>query len=145
MKIKHSTQTLILLSLLLLILAACSPVDITGKARDQVLAYSEPMADNLLNAITASDYALFTRDMDDAMLKAFTQAEFTNLHDQLNGKIGQYVSRQVTNVAPSQEMMVVTYSARYTQEDGVTVRIVFGGTPTKITGLWFDSAKLRQK
>jgi len=79
------------------------------------------------------------------MLTAFTQAEFTTMHDQLNSKIGQYVSRQVTNVAPSQDMMVVIYSAKYTQEDNVTVRIVFGGTPVKITGLWFDSPQTKAK
>jgi len=132
-------------ALALLVLAACSPVDLTGSARDKVLAYSEPMADNLLNAITASDYGKFTHDLDDTMLQAFTQAAFTSLHDQLNGKIGQYVSRQVTTVAPTQNMMVVIYTAKYTQDDNVTVRIVFGGTPVKITGLWFNSAKLSQK
>ena len=67
------------------------------------------------------------------------------MHDQLNSKIGQYVSRQVTTVAPTQNMMVVIYTAKYTQDDNVTVRIVFGGTPVKITGLWFNSAKLSQK
>jgi hypothetical protein len=145
MKIKITPQSLLILAMVLLVLAACSPVDLTGSARDKVLAYSEPMADNLLNAITASDYAHFTRDLDDTMLQAFTQAEFTTLHDQLNSKIGQYVSRQVTTVAPTQNMMVVIYSAKYTQDDNVTVRIVFGGTPVKITGLWFNSAKLAQK
>ena len=146
MKIKVNAKSLWMLAMVFFLLAACSPAELTGSDRDKVLAYSEPMADNLLTAINNGDYAHFTRDLDDAMLKAFPAAGLTQMHDQLNSKIGQYVSRQVTNVAPSQAMMVVTYSAKYTLEDNVTVRIVFGGTPIiQITGLWFDSPKLRQK
>jgi hypothetical protein len=145
MKIKLAAKSLTILTIILLILAACAPADLSGSDRDAVLAYSEPMADNLLTAINTSDYALFIRDLDDTMLKTFPQAEFTKMQDQLNGKIGQYVSRTVTAVTPSEQMMVVVYAAKYTNEDTVTVRIVFGGSPTKITGLWFDSPKLRQK
>lgn len=41
----------------------------------------------------------------------------------------------------------VTYKASFANEDGVTVRVVFNDSATdhRVSGLWFDSPKLRQK
>ncbi len=130
------------------LLAGCSSggQPVTGAERDQVLVYSEPKSDNLLAGLNANDYATFSRDMDDKMRGAMTQAAFENTRAQVTGKIGKYISRTVASVERNGDFMAVNYDARFEQEEGVTVRIVFnaGGAHT-ISGLWFNSPKLRQQ
>lgn len=135
------------LCFILLALAACAPSakTLTGADRDAVLAYSEPKTDNVLAGLNANDYAAFTRDFDDKMKSASTKASFADLQTKVPGKIGKYVSRQVDSVTQQGEFIVVQYTAKFESEDGVTVRVVFDvAEPHLVSGLWFDSAKLRQ-
>jgi len=131
------------------LLAACGPADVTileGTERDAVLAYSEPAADNLFTAINNNDFAGFHRDFDTSMLKAMDEAAFGQIQNQLLPKIGKYVSRQVKSVELSGKYHTVIYEAVFEQDDPVTVRLVFNSEEDdKVSGLWFDSAKLRQK
>jgi hypothetical protein len=131
-----------------LVFAGCSAgaQPITGAERDAVLAYAEPKTENLLNGFNAGDYAIFARDFDAAMRQAETETVFTQTRAAIQNKIGNYISRQVTNVVKQDKFIVVIYNGRFENEDGVTMRVVF--TPDdahQITGLWFDSPKLRQK
>jgi hypothetical protein len=134
----------------LLLLAACGPISQTyGDQRDEVLAYAEPKVDNLMAALNAGDYAAFVRDYNEVMLKATDEKAFDGLRTLLQSKIGNYVSRQVTNVEQvtenKQQFIRVVYSAKFENEDNVTVRVVFDDTADHpISGLWFDSPKLRQ-
>ena len=145
------TRWMILLLVLLTVavpLGACQPppTSITGADKDAVLAYSEGMTDNLLQGFNASDYAAFSRDFDDAMKRGIPAGDFTGMRTQIVGKIGQYVSRQVADVFELQGNIAVNYTARFEQEDAVTVRVVFTKSePHKVTGLWFNSPKLAGK
>jgi hypothetical protein len=128
--------------------AACSvsAQPITGAERDAVLAYAEPKTENLLNGFNAGDYAIFARDFDAPMRQAETEAVFTQTRAAILGKIGKYLSRQVTNVVKQDSFIVVIYNGRFENEDGVTMRVVFRPDGEhQISGLWFDSPKLRQK
>ena len=143
---------LVLLGLLAaLLLAGCGPVSQTyGDNRDEVLAYAEPKVDNMMAALNAGDYAAFVRDYNEAMLKATDETAFDGLRTLVQSKIGNYVSRQVTNVEQvaenGQQFIRVVYSAKFENEDKVTVRVVFDDTADHpISGLWFDSPKLRGK
>ncbi len=133
--------------LVLTLLAACSTSGqpVTGTERDQVLAYSEAKTDNLLAGLNANDYATFSRDFDDKMRGALTQTAFGQTQSQVVGKIGKYVSRQVSSVEKNGDFIAVIYDAKFEQEEGVTVRVVFNpGNDHQISGLWFNSPKLRQ-
>jgi len=130
------------------VFTACSAgaQPITGAERGAVLAYAEPKTENLLEGFNAGDYAVFARDFDATMRQAETETVFTQTRAAIQNKIGKYVSRQVTDVVKQDNFIVVIYNGRFEGEDGVTMRLVF--TPDdehQITGLWFDSPKLRQK
>ncbi len=141
--------TIISLSILALILFGCSgtPIAIEGAERDAVLAYSEPMADNELEALNNNDYEAFIKDYDDKMRELTSEESFASLQKLISGKLGKYLSREVTTVtAVGDEAILLIYSATFEKEDSVTIKLVFQpGGEHLITGLWFDSPKLRGK
>ena len=118
---------------------------LTGSEKDAVLAYSEAQTDNLMNGINNDDYAVFSRDLNDKMKSSIPDTGLTNMRIKVNAKIGNYVSRQVESVTQSGNFVTVIYSARFENEDQVTVRVIFDAAePHRISGLWFDSEKLRK-
>ncbi len=118
--------------------------ELSGKEREEVLSYAEPKATNLLTALNQDDYAAFSVDFSASMKSAIPGDKFQGLRSQVNGKIGNYVSRRVERVDKSGENVTVVYSATFEQEDPVTVRVSFAvAEPHAITGLWFDSQRLR--
>jgi hypothetical protein len=109
-----------------------------------VLAYTEPKTTNLLTAIDDRDYAAFSRDLDDKMKSAITSDGLITMRSKVSDKIGRYISREVTSVTPSGNFITVIYAARFENDDPVTVRVSFeAAEPHRISGLFFDSAKLR--
>jgi len=119
---------------------------LTGSERDAVLAYSEPKTDNLMKGINDNDYAAFSRDLNDRMKGAINADGLANMRIKVNGKIGNYVSRQVDTITQSGDVVTVVYQARFENEYPVTMRISFeAAEPHRVSGLWFDSAKLRQQ
>ncbi len=130
------------------ILAACGPASakaLDGADKDAVLAYTEPAADNLFTAINENNFAGFSRDFDSGMLKAMDEKAFANIESQIIGKIGKYVSRTVSKVESSGKYSTVIYAAEFEQDNPVTIRLVFNtGENNKVSGLWFDSEKLRK-
>lgn len=139
----------VILAIVAAIFTSCvaTPKAITGVERDAVLAYTEPKADNELAALNAQDYQAFTLDYDAAMLAATTPENFNKLTTLISEKLGLYQSREVVSVASiGDETMLVIYEAKFEKEDGVTIQMVFQATGDHlITGLWFDSPKLREQ
>ncbi len=118
-----------------------------GSERDAVLAYSEPVADNLLQGMNNADYAAFSRDFNAQMKGAITQQAFqSNLLTTIGGKLGKYVSRQVSSVSQVGSNLLVIYTAKFEQEDGVTIRLSLEqAEPHHVSGLYFNSPKLSGK
>lgn len=140
-----SVMLLITTSLMLFGCGASSQ-PIEGAEREAVIAYAEPKADNLLQAFNSGDYTAFARDFDETMRRAETEAVFTQTRTAIQNKIGSYVSRKVVGVINQDKFIVVLYDGHFENEDGVTMRIVFNPDDAhQISGLWFDSPKLRQK
>ncbi len=129
------------------LLASCnqqSATPLSGADRDAVLSFSEAKADNLLAGLNAADYAAFSRDFDPKMKAAMTEQAFIQSRQTVTGKIGKYVSREVAAVEQVGSFIRVTYKARFEQEEGVTVQIVFNAdTAHQVSGLWYSSPKLR--
>jgi hypothetical protein len=143
---KTTPRTLFLIAILLtVLLSACGPQAETVSGADQqaLLAYAEPAAENLLQGYNAHDYATFSKDFDPAMLKSMTSTAFETLYAQINGKIGKYVSRTVAKTDKVQGYLRVTYTAKFENEDGVTMLLVFDPDASHtIAGLFFTSPKL---
>jgi hypothetical protein len=81
------------------------------------------------------------------MKAASGEAQFEQAYAMVIGKIGKYVSRQMTKVIEQKSFRTVIYDAQFEQEQHVTVRVVYSitGDQPLVSGLWFDSPKLRQK
>lgn len=127
--------------------AAPQPVVLTGTDRDAVLAYSEPMTDNLLQGMNEGDYARFARDFDEQMAKAMPASSFDGFMTSIGDKIGLYQSRTVSSVEVVDNFTHVVYEAQFANDNPVTIRVVFNKDTADhlISGLWFDSAKLRDQ
>ena len=108
-------------------------------SREAVLAFSEAKTDNLLEGMNANDYAVFSRDFDQAMLDAITQSDFASFKQDRDAKLGLYVSRQVNRVVQSGDFYAVIYDAVFERDDAVTMRLVFRvAEPHEVSGLWFN-------
>ncbi len=109
-------------------------------------AYADPMTENLLLAINAGNYTAFSRDLDSAMLGSITQQSFSILCANLQSKVGNYTAKAFIRGEGVSGYTIAYYNATYTNEPaGVSVKVVFSqvnGTE-KVSGLWFDSPKLR--
>jgi hypothetical protein len=141
MNSKKKIQILFVIALSIGLLAGCGPSETTlaGVGREAVLAFSEAKTDSLLAGMNANDYAAFSRDFDQAMLKAMTQAQFDTMKKDRDAKLGLYFSRQVNKVVQTGDFYVVFYDAKFEKEAAVTVRVVFRiAEPHEISGLWFN-------
>lgn len=139
--VKTRFGLLILIVFLFSLLIGCGAgeVVLAGEERDTVLAFSEAKTDNLLEGMNANDYAVFSRDFDQAMLDAITQSDFASFKQDRDAKLGLYVSRQVNRVVQSGDFYAVIYDAVFERDDAVTMRLVFRvAEPHEVSGLWFN-------
>jgi hypothetical protein len=126
-------------------LTACEK-NLSGTDQAAVLAFSEAAMDNLFAGLTANDYATFSRDFDTDMQAAIPATNFAAWKQDLDNKLGNYLSRQVDQVTQSDEFYVVVYRAKFEQEQPVIVGVAFHvAEPHSISHLWFDSENLQQK
>jgi len=140
---KLNKYCILLTTLLLLtsLLVACGSQEttLTGDAEAAVLAFSEAKTDNLLAGMHANDYATFSADFDEAMLKAMSETQFASLKADRDAKLGLYVSREVSSVSQMGDFYIVRYQARFEKEATVNMRVVFRvAEPNQVSGLWFD-------
>lgn len=139
--------TVVAVVLLMLVVAAAGCV---AKLKEADVRYAGPMVDNLLAGIAAGDYAGFSRDLDDTMLKAIDEKAFTAMVDQIRSVIGDYQSKTFTQAVNTTEnnvpMTVIIYKARFSNEPAdvlITVTFTDSHSGKKISGLFFNSPKLR--
>jgi hypothetical protein len=130
----------------LLILTGACAQDRLLQGADQaaVLQYSEPITDNLLQGIDRRDYAAFSRDFDSRMKAAIPPAAFqSQVFGVVTGRIGNYVSRQVSQVVQNGDQITVVYRAKFDKENGVIVTLILtAAVPHQVSGLHFDSTSL---
>jgi hypothetical protein len=138
--------TLVLSALAWLTACGLQEKKLSGTDEAAVLAFSEAATDNLFAGLTANDYAAFSRDFDTDMQKTMPATNFASWKQDLDNKIGNYLSRKVDQVTQSQEFYVVVYQAKFEQEELVIVGVAFHVVePHSISHMWFDSEKLQQK
>lgn len=124
----------------------CGKKAITGAERDAVLAYAHPISDGILAGYNEGDFARYSKDFDAAMKNAMPESVFKQSRAVIASKIGKYVSREIAEVFQKDQYVVVLYKAKFEQEDAVEVKVVFQkvGDKNLVSGLWFNSPKLRR-
>jgi len=118
-----------------------APVDVNA-----VRGYADPMTENLLVAMNEGNYNRFTQDLDSAMRSALTEGVFNQTASTIKSKIGSYVSKEFWKAERDGSFISAYYMARFTDEPAeVIVKTVFSETGERayVSGLWFDSPKLR--
>lgn len=139
--------------LALLVLSSCSlistppPTTVPDEAA-RFAAQVDAMSENVLLAMNSRDEATLLKDMDDAMRKASTGG-IDDLYNGIVAKIGPYVpgSKMMVKIDEPEGFRRVFYDATFEQEEHVQVLVVYNvsGAQPLVSGLWFDSPKLRQK
>ena len=115
------------------------PIDVSS-----VRSYSDPMTEQLLVSINTGNYTQFSVNFDPSMLNALPIDKFNQLRDTLQSDIGNFTSMTFVSAGWSGDYIAVNYNAIYTNDSNVAVKVVFSpvGDSAKISGLWFNSAKL---
>ncbi len=145
----------VLLVVLLIIIASVSIYvylisvgvqEITGQEKTGILQYAEPISDNLLIGYNEGNYTMLSRDFDEQMKNSLTEDVFLQNRELVTSKIGTYISRETPTVLKQGPFIIVIYSAEFEGENGVQVRVVFleYGDKNLVSGLWFNSPKLRE-
>jgi major membrane immunogen (membrane-anchored lipoprotein) len=110
--------------------------------------YAGAIAENILQALNTGDYAAYSQHFDEAMKKAMPEAAFRDTAAFIQQKIGDYVSKEFDRTETDDIYTAVIYRSKFSEEPGVvTVKVVFleTGDNVFVSGLWFDSPKLRAK
>ncbi|MBN1455116.1 MAG: DUF3887 domain-containing protein [Methanomicrobia archaeon] len=118
-----------------------TPVDI-----DQVRSYADPITENILIATTENNYTKYSEHFDATMKNALPESLFLETNAMIKSKIGTYDSKEFWKAERKNQYIIVYYKARFTQEPAaVIVKVVFQELEgdMKISGLWFDSPRLR--
>ena len=128
------------------VLGCSQGTPITGDDQKKVLEYAEPVADNLLAGFNDGNYAVYARDFDEMMKNGLPENVFTQTRAMILGKIGKYKSRTLDKIVKKDQFIAVIYNAEFEKESGVSVKVVFAKYADKnhVSGLWFNSPKLRQ-
>jgi len=129
-----------------IVLTGCS----VKTLKESDVSFADGMAENVLVAETERNYDMWSKDMDETMLKAVPRDKFEALIiGPIRGTIGDYVagSKKFSAAVESKGSTTVQYMAKFTSEDQVKVTISFNdvGGQKKIAGEWYDSQKLRGK
>jgi hypothetical protein len=115
------------------------PIDVS-----QLRAYSDTETENALVSLQNNDLAGFTKDFNQTMKNAMTQAAFTKLYNLMSSTVGDYQSKEFEIVTTANNIFTIEYYAQYSLEStGVWVSISFDSS-RKISGLYFNSPKLQQ-
>jgi hypothetical protein len=119
-------------------------VVVSDQERAAVIAYADPIADNLLQGFNENNYTMYSRDFGPEMKAALDEAAFEQNREFVVSRIGLYESRGSPVVTKSGEFIAVSYPAKFEKEAGVNVRLVFrmGDESHQLSGLWFQSPKL---
>ena len=112
---------------------------LTGADQEAILAFSEAKTDNMMAGMNANDYALFSKDFDEAMLNAMSSSKYDFFKIDRDAKLGPYISREVNSVVQQGDFYSVIYNTVFEKDDNVTMRVVFRASePHQISGLWFN-------
>ena len=115
---------------------------------DQMRQYADPITENILLAMNEDNYTRYSEHFDQTMKNATHEAVFNETNAVIKSKIGDYVSKDFWKVECEDQYTIVYYNASFTEEpEDVVVTVAFQeiAGEMKVSGLWLDSPKLREK
>jgi hypothetical protein len=115
---------------------------------EQVRTYADPITENILIAMNENNYTKYSEHFDATMKNALPEAVFHETNTLITSKIGAYDSKEFWKAEGKNQYAIVYYKATFTQEsDDVIIKVVFQeiAGENKVSGLWMDSPKLREK
>ncbi len=122
-----------------LILSACQAAKPAALTDDQVV----PEVSRFLAAVQAGDYQAAVSNFSDTMKGAYSEAQFTQLHDLLQKASGDFrhCSNEKPSLSNSQGYAVYHLTCQFDKEDvAVTITFKIGGS--QVEGLYFTSVNL---
>ena len=129
----------VLIVLGLIAFSGCSEAKPAGLSDDALIG----IADNILKAVDANDFSLFSQDLSEQMKAAFSEAQFNGLHDMLLKASGHYQSLDKPALTNNQGYAIYRFPATYENETVyVTLTFLVGGD--KVEGFFLDSPNLRE-
>lgn len=142
---RKNSIVFLFLSCLLFSLFCTKEREITGEEKESILQYAEPVVDSILKGFNEDNYELFSMDFDEIMKKHLNEEANNKTRAQIFSKIGLYVSKGSPRVSEKTSFIAIDYKADFEKEKGVNVRVVFKkyGDKNLVSGLWFNSPKLR--
>lgn len=146
---KHKTITVfIVLGALVAVVMLAGCLNQNQIDTEQVRAYADPITENILVAMNEDNYTKYSEHFDATMKNVLPEPVFQENNALVTSKIGTYVSKEFWKAESENQYTIVYYKATFTQELGdVIVKVVFQeiAGETKVSGLWMDSPKLREK
>ena len=135
----HKKQNLLLM---LIICVTTSLVGCTAPTLKVVIPANfqdtaNPMAENLVAGLDKQDYAIFTQDFDEKMLKALPSTAMIELRKLLWNQNGNYQSLDIKKVFEEKGYIIAIYNLVF-EKGNLDMQLVFTPKPPfKISGLWF--------
>jgi hypothetical protein len=105
-----------------------------------------PVANNVVSALQANDYARAVRDFGPQMRAALTAEKLKATQEaEVKPIIGEIVSYEFRSLTVEGNSVIIIYKLKCTRDEEAVVRVVFDKLdPTfRVTGLWIDSPRLR--
>ncbi len=111
----------------------------------QVLAFADPMLENILQAMGEDDYARYTADFDDKLKSSVTQSIFEKTNTKRVSIVGAYISKKFRAMKQDGELTSVIYMVDFSSDSNVTVTVNFKniGGKNYVDGLYFASTLLQ--
>jgi hypothetical protein len=109
--------------------------------------YAGPVVEAALKSLSGGDFETYAGLFTEASQPALTKEAFTEGHEVITGKIGEYVSKTYVEEKTESGYKVLYYEAEFTGEpETVTVRAIFQEDKgeMKLAGFWLDSPNLRK-
>ncbi len=133
----------VIMVVLLIVGIGRDPIDI-----DEVLAYADPITEDMLLAMNEEDYAAFAEHFGDDMRETMSEEVFEEvIIGRIQATIGEFISKAFLRARRQDDGITVIYEADFSDEPGiVTVHVSFREIegPVYVSDLLFDSPKLRQ-
>ncbi len=135
---------------LLILLPGCSqpPAEIGGARRESIVAYADPIVDNIVAGYNNGGFEEFSRDFDLNLRTAITADNFPTTRADLMRHLGRYLSRTVADVRNEGPLVVVLYRAVFEKAPDATIKAGFrpeypDSGRRQLSDLVFDAPELR--
>jgi hypothetical protein len=148
--IRRERMKRVIFSLMAVILAAAVIVAGCGGGTAETAEepdYAVPIVEAALKSLSGGDYETYLSLFIEEGQQALTEEAFTQGHQVITGKIGEYRSKTYVREAMESGYKVLYYEAEFSGEtEKVTVKAVFQEEEgeMKLAGFWLDSPNLRK-